>query len=294
MTGVSGVGSLPGTDFPAALRLVLDALGGADGGLPHPCPSYPLGAPWAGMIGRAAGLLVDLPVSLDAGTWRLSDTAGIDGRRARTTLRDDLDMLQEQAHEWRGPFKVQVTGPWTLAASVLRPLGGLVLADRGARRDLAQSLAQGTADLLAELAARLPQADLVLQVDEPALPSVLAGAVPTEEKLLPAPQHRSPGGGRGARPAGRDHPRLGAALLRRRPGAAAGRSGRLRWRPSLDQTTVRDWDGVAEFVDAGRTLHLGCLPTTSERLWSPDELVDRVLRVLRPLELADLPDRLGC
>jgi methionine synthase II (cobalamin-independent) len=290
MTGVSGVGSLPGTDFPAALRLVLDALGGADGGLPH-LPELPARGPWAGMIGRAAGLLVDLPVSLDAGTWRLSDTAGIDGRRARTTLRDDLDMLQEQAHEWRGPFKVQVTGPWTLAASVLRPLGGLVLADRGARRDLAQSLAQGTADLLAELAARLPQADLVLQVDEPALPSVLAGAVPTEGGYF---RHRSID-----RPEAAEALGLLAALT---PGAVlhccagglepvlvaqAGFGG-----VSLDQATVRDWDGVAEFVDGGRTLHLGCLPTTSERLWSPDELVDRVLRVLRPLELADLPDRL--
>ena len=82
MVGVTGVGSLPGTDYPAAVRLVFDTLGSVDNGLPH-LPELPARGPWAGLIGRACGLLVDLPVSFDAGVWRLSDATGIDGRRAR-------------------------------------------------------------------------------------------------------------------------------------------------------------------------------------------------------------------
>ena len=244
------------------------------------------------MIGRACGLLVDLPVSLDAGVWRLSDTPGADGRRARTTLRDDLDMLQEQAHEWTGRFKVQVAGPWTLAASLFRPLGGRVLADRGARRDLAQSLAQGTSDLIAEVRTKLPQAEVVLQVDEPALPVVLAGAVPTEGGFF---RHRSID-----RPEAAEALGLLAALT---PGAvlhccASGVSAQLVGQSgfgalSVDRDQVDDWEGVAGFVDGGGALYLGCLPTATERAWSVDQLVGRALEVLRPLELgAALADTL--
>ena len=283
MVRVTGLGSLPGTDFPSALRMVLNTLAEAEGGLPHQ-PELPARGPWAGMVGRSCALLVDLPVSLDAGSWNLTDTAGIDGRRARTTLRDDLDMLQEQAHEWAGPFKVQVAGPWTLAASVFRPLGGRVLADRSARRDLAQSLTQGTADLLDELGTRLPQAQLVLQVDEPALPSVLAGAVPTEGGFF---RHRSID-----RPEAVETLQPLAALT---SGSvlhccAAGLDPILAAQAafgavSLDVDKVVDWDAIAEFVDGGRSVYLGCLPTASQRTWHPDEIVSRVLKVLRPLEL---------
>lgn len=283
MVGVTGLGSLPGTDFPAALRMVMSTLAEVEGGLPHQ-PELPARGPWAGLIGRSCALLVDLPVSLGAGSWTLTDTAGIDGRRARTTLRDDLDMVQEQAHDWSGPFKVQVTGPWTLAATVFRPLGGRVLADRSARRDLAQSLTQGTAELLAELGSRLPAARLVLQVDEPSLPSVLAGAVPTEGGFF---RHRSI-----------DRPEAVEAL---QPLAAltdgsvlhccaAGLDPKLATQAgfgglSLDQDLIGDWDSIAELVDGGRALYLGCLPTASERAWHPDRIVSRVLKALRRLEL---------
>ena len=58
-----------------------------------------------------------------------------------------------------GPFKVQVAGPWTLAATVEKPRGDKVLADHGARRDLAQALAEGLRDHVADLRRRLPGAD---------------------------------------------------------------------------------------------------------------------------------------
>jgi hypothetical protein len=87
------------------------------------------------------------------------------------------------ASEYNGVFKIQVTGPWTLAAALDLPIGGLVLRDPGAVRDLAASLAEGVRAHVREVQARLPRARVLLQVDEPALPAVLAGRVPTESGL---------------------------------------------------------------------------------------------------------------
>jgi methionine synthase II (cobalamin-independent) len=68
---------------------------------------------------------------------------------------------------------------WTLAATLAHPRGAAVLSDRGACRDLAESLAEGVAAHVAEVRRRVPGARVVLQLDEPALPAVLAGSVPT-------------------------------------------------------------------------------------------------------------------
>jgi hypothetical protein len=106
-------------------------------------PELPARGPGADLIGRAAGLLVDLPVDLQPSGWRLVDRPGVDLRRARDLLARDLDALEEVAEGYAGPLKVQVAGPWTLAATVERPRGDRVLADHGARRELAQALAEG-------------------------------------------------------------------------------------------------------------------------------------------------------
>src|SRR5690606_21289698 len=70
-------------------------------------------------------------------------------------------------------------GPWTMAAQVELHRGDKVLADPGATRDLVQSLGEGAARHVAEVRRRVPAARLLLQLDEPLLPRVLAGRVPT-------------------------------------------------------------------------------------------------------------------
>jgi hypothetical protein len=84
--------------------------------------------------------------------------------------------------------KVQVAGVWTLAASIDLQVGGRMLRDAGAVRDLAASLAEGVAAHVRDVAARLPLARVLVQLDEPSLPAVLAGRVPTESgfSVLPA------------------------------------------------------------------------------------------------------------
>lgn len=174
----TGIGSLPGTDIGEAQRVVLGELPE----LPH-LPELPARGPGADMIGRSAGLLVELPVEVYAGRWRVAPRPGRDLRRARDLMERDLDQLAEQAEGYAGPIKVQAAGPLTLAASLELPIGGRMLRDPGAVRDLTGSLAEGLRAHVAAVARRLPQASVLLQLDEPSLPTVLAGRVPTESGL---------------------------------------------------------------------------------------------------------------
>jgi hypothetical protein len=168
----TGVGSLPGTDINEAVRLVFGELPD----FPH-LPELPARGPGADMIGRGAALLTDLHVDLQPSGWRLIDRAGVDERRARDLLARDLDALEEHAAGYTGPLKLQAAGPWTLAASLERVRGDRALADAGARRDVAESLADGIGEHIAEVAKRVPGAQVCLQLDEPTMPAVLAGTV---------------------------------------------------------------------------------------------------------------------
>ena len=170
----TGIGSLPGTGVGAAHRLVFDELPA----FPH-LPELPARGVGADMVGRGTALLVDLYAEVQPSGWRLADRPGRDARRAVSFLRQDLDFLEEHTQEYQGPLKLQAVGPWTLAATLELRHGDRVLADAGAVRELAESLAEGLRLHLAEVRSRVPGADLVLQLDEPALPGVLAGTVPT-------------------------------------------------------------------------------------------------------------------
>lgn len=174
-TGVAtGIGSLPGTDIDAALALVVETLPD----LPH-LPELPARGPGADMIGRTAAALVDLHVDLQPAGWRLVPRPGLEERRAAELLTSDLDALVPVLPGYDGALKVQLTGPWTLAAALELPRGGKALGDLGAVRDVAAALAETAREHLAAVRARVPAARLVLQIDEPSLPSVLAGTVPT-------------------------------------------------------------------------------------------------------------------
>jgi methionine synthase II (cobalamin-independent) len=173
----TGIGSWPGQDVQEAQRAVFGLLGEAPH-LPH-LPELPQRGPGAELIGRGAGLLVDMPVDLQPSGWRLVHHPGRDQGRARSWLRQDLDVLAEVADGYTGPLKLQVTGPWTLAASVNLPRLERAVVDRGACRDLIASLAEGVRQHLAEVRRLVPGAELVLQLDEPSLPAVLAGGLPT-------------------------------------------------------------------------------------------------------------------
>ena len=174
MALATGIGSMPGTDFSESLRIVLDTVGD----LPF-VPELPARGVHAGMIGRTLSLLDGLEADLQPDGWRVGVGEGGDVRRARSLLAQDLDVAEELAHEHAGPVKIQVTGPLTLAATVERPRGDKMLADHGARREISESLAEGLRAHVADVRRRFGQADVVVQVDEPAIAAVLGGGVPT-------------------------------------------------------------------------------------------------------------------
>jgi len=174
----TGIGSLPGESFAEAVKVVLGELPD----LPH-VPELPARGATADLTGRTLAVVTGLDADLQPAGWRLtgsSGSPGLDHRRARSLLAQDLDTVEELTQGYAGAFKAQLAGPWTLAASVERPRGDRILADHGARRELAQALAEGVREHVRDLRRRLPDADrLIVQVDEPGLASVLAGRVPT-------------------------------------------------------------------------------------------------------------------
>ena len=173
--GATGIGSMPGTDPDEAVRVVLGELPD----LPF-LPELPARGPHGDLVGRTTALLVDLAVDLQPTGWRLVPRASRDGRRARDLLARALDAL-EGATQGGPPaaLKVQSAGPWTLAALLELQRGERALSDAGAVDDLASSLAEGLRRHLADLRSRLPGTRLVLPLDEPSLPAVLGGGVPT-------------------------------------------------------------------------------------------------------------------
>jgi hypothetical protein len=170
----TGVGSWPGDDPDEAVRTVIGELPD----LPH-LPELPDRGVGADMIGRTAGLLVDLPVEVQPSAWRVTDTPGRDLARATSLMSYDLDALTEHAHAYTGTLKIQVAGPWTLAASIELRNGQRLVSDPGACRDLAESHREGVLAHLAEVRRRVPGARVMVQVDEPSLAAVLLGSLPT-------------------------------------------------------------------------------------------------------------------
>jgi methionine synthase II (cobalamin-independent) len=170
---------MPGTSPAEAMRVIAGELPD----LPH-LPELPDRGPGADLTGRTASLLVDIPVEVSPRGWRLAEHPGRDLNRARTMLSSDLDVLEEVLDGYRGLVKVQLCGPWTLAATLELPHTlNVAIADPGAVADLTASLAEGAAAHVAEIAKRLPGAQIAVQFDEPALPAVAGGEVPTASGL---------------------------------------------------------------------------------------------------------------
>ncbi|NMI01402.1 methionine synthase [Pseudonocardia acidicola] len=170
----TGVGSLPGTDPREAAATVVGELPL----LPH-IPELPARGVGADMIGRTAAMLVDIAVELVPTGYRVTARPGRDHRRAVDLLREDLDAFEEACEAARPDWvKVQAAGPWTLSANMELRSGNRVLTDRGAVREFAESLAEGLRGHVAEVAARTG-AQVLVQLDEPTLPAVLRGSLPT-------------------------------------------------------------------------------------------------------------------
>ncbi len=286
----TGVGSMPGEDFAESVRLVLGELPD----LPH-LPELPARGAVANMTGRTLGVIGDLGFDLQPAGWRLTDAPGVDHRRARSLLAQDLDTFEELTQGYEGLLKLQLTGPWTLASTVEKPRSDKVLADFGARRELAQALAEGVRDHLADVRRRVPGASLLLQVDEPALPGVMSGQVPTSSGFG---RHRSvtpPIASEALEwvfAAAGDVPVVAHCCAAEPPigllrGAGAGGV-------SIDLAVLAAgaYDDLATALDEGSRVLLGVVPSTGDSAPATRGVVERVQRLLDmlgfdPAEVAD-------
>lgn len=284
----SGVGSWPGTDMAATIRMTLGELPGS-----AYLPELPARGPGSDMIGRACALVEELDFDLTPTGWRISEGTSLVRRRAAATWRDDLDILEEQAQGFDGSLRVCLVGPFTLAAAVELPRGGKVLADAGATRDLRQGLTQAAIDLVTELSRRLGVL-VHVQLDEPSLGAVRHGLVPSASGLHRYP--RLPGAELGGQlgevvEALRPHLDPAARILvhscaSRVPLADLRGSGIDGVGIDLDHLESGDLDQVAALLDGGGMMHLGVAPTgVPDVLPGPDRLAARALGLLRPLEM---------
>ena len=284
----TGIGSWPGTDLGDAVRIAFAECPE----LPY-LPELPARGPGAQLVGRGATLLSGLAVDLQPAGWRLADAPNRDARQARSLFRQDLDVLEEVAQGHAGPVKVSVAGPWTLAAALERPRGDRVVADHGARRDVVQSLTDGIGALVSELRRRLPEVELVVQLDEPLLPAVLTGSLSTASGFS---RHRSVdrpevteayaglvahlGDGPSVPPVVVHVCAPGAPVALLREAGVAGVA------LDLGQMTTAIWDEVGEGFGEGFWFGAGALATDRPGpLARPDAVATRVLSRLDDLGL---------
>ncbi|MGL5864680.1 MAG: methionine synthase [Dermatophilaceae bacterium] len=263
MVRATGIGSWPGTSSREAVRSVRDLLLDGDGlGIPY-LPETPARGPGADIIGRGAGLLVDLPVDLQPSGWRLVDHPGRDAGRTAALLREDLDELAEAYDGYTGPLTVQMCGPFTLAATLQLPRGERVLTDPGAVAELIASLAEGARAHVAHVRRLVPGAEVVLQLDEPSITAVLQGSLPTASgygRVRPVEPPvviaglREVTGAHDGRTVIHSCDRAAPLALLRTVGASA---------VSVDLTaaTPGRWESVAVSVEAGTAVWAGVLPT---------------------------------
>jgi hypothetical protein len=175
----TALGPWPGQDPVEATRIIRGELGSPHLPFLAELPDRGVGAD---AIGRTSSLLVDLAVDVQPHGWRIVDRPGRDMVRAKSALSTDIHVLPDIAGEddpAADEFKVQLRGPLSLAAGLHLHNGERALIDYGARRDIAASLAAGVGAHLAKVAAAVPGARLVVQLDEPDIASVLAGTIPT-------------------------------------------------------------------------------------------------------------------
>jgi hypothetical protein len=294
----TGVGSLPGTDPGEAAATVVGELPL----LPH-LPELPARGVGADMIGRAAALLVDLAVEVVPTGWRVTARPGRDHRRAVDLLRFDVDAVDAACAGARpGWVKVQAAGPWTLAASIELRTGHRVLTDRGAVREFAVSLGEGLRAHAAEVAQRTG-ARVLVQLDEPSLPAVLAGALPTASGWGTVAPVEAPdaqallrdlvaalGGPVAVHCCAADPP---VALLASTGAAAIGIDATL---PAIsgDTAVPAALDALGEVWDAGIPLLLGLVPALPPGR-PADDVADARPQALRAVarRAFDLADRLG-
>lgn len=230
----------------------------------------------------------------------------MDHRRAVSALASDLGVLADvigASGTEAGPLKLQLRGPLSLAATVSLHHGEKILSDAGARRDLAESLADGAAGHLRDLRRVTGAGPLAVVIEEPEAAAILEGTIPTASgyrTLRAMPRHEATGHWaalvHGLRDAGAE-----TVVLSPGPGfPSAPTAGGTTWGDLVGDALAAGfdtlmlgagadmgaWERMAELVDEGGQLWLeaidplGVLPGVNAT----------VERIHRPFRMIGMPD----
>lgn len=179
-TRATVLAQLPGTDMVETVTVLRGELGA-----PHRSvlPILTSRSDTAGSTPRTVSVLTELWCDLQPQGWRLIRHPDKESRAADSLLASDInalaDVLGAESTGDRGPVTVEITGPVSLAGSLHLHNGQRVLQDRGARRDVAEAMADGVHGWLSSVAAAVEGRPVVLRLDEPMLTRVIQGQVPT-------------------------------------------------------------------------------------------------------------------
>lgn len=202
----SGTGPFPGTSLAEAMARIEGELGAPH--LPY-LPQLPA-AGWKGTA-TARTLAICEGIAFDGASfgWRMVHSTGRGAREsalAEDRLLSTINLLADRVgsrasgrrtfeQAWgeaptRPVYKVQLTGPLSLAAQVYLPGGERAMSDAGASRDLLDSFLEGMERwfILLREALQSPNAPLAVQFDEPEFQRLLEGSIPTVSgfRTLPA------------------------------------------------------------------------------------------------------------
>lgn len=277
--GVSA-GYFSGSDFPEAFQAARGELGA-----PHltPFPTLEERGFAATRTARTISVMADLSADGQPFGWRVRETPSRESVAAESALRSDINVMADAigavGRGHRGHTVLSLTGPITLATELKLGNGESSISDHGARRDIAASLSEGIAGIVASLRTAVDGEDLTIRWCEPRMRDALEGKVPTSS------------GYRTMRAIPRAEARDALAAVARRTqdvgvGAVLDTGGSVPdvdFGRSFDAVTSRpvgrgagEWEAIAGAVDRGQDVWLGIVPIglrestvdTVKSLWS--------------------------
>lgn len=249
-------------------------------------------------LGRSAALISDMGFDLQPHGWRIGVRDGLDARRARSILRSDENLLADVLGAEKKPalrLKISVLGPWSLAAGLYLSHGERILLDHGARRDVLEAYAEGVKEHLLRLRSTTTLRSFTVQLEEPQLPAVLDGTLPTASgyrtlRSIPRAEVRQVY----AQFVTTLSDVAGTSVIINLPGADND------WRQRVDLThqagiggylinpahlSAFGWERVAALVESGSQIYLQIL----EPGMRAPGVVDGVKKILRPWQQLGLP-----
>lgn len=294
----SGLGSWTGEDFRDTLQIVRGELGTPH--LPY-LPELAERGYFATTLARTITCLDGLKADGASFGWRLVSGFARESERARSLFASDINALADAVGKETSAgdtFKLQLTGPISLASSLYLPNGERAISDSGATRDIRDSLIAGLEPWIKLLQDAVPQEKLIIQFDEYSMEAVLAGSIATASgfnRYRPLGMHRVE----------ESYEKLNNSL--KSEGVAVAVNGapfaQLERTAStsdacafsIEKFEERDWEQVASLIELGKQVWLGVVSGTkftpvshlAHRLWKSWRMVGLDASTLTQLTLTE-------